>query len=217
MSQDLQFIGYEGSAKLRSVDLVSSSSVPVLDLRGENFVDVARVKINGAPSPEFIVLSKTRLLAQVPAAQVGGPVREVVVLTTRAELTASAAISLDIGVGAKLAEGKVRLVQRFLKVLLQTPGSDIFRPSVGGGLQRLLGATTPTGGAALKATASRAVTSTQVQLVADQAGRPELEDAERLGAATLLGIDFDPATTMFSLRVRLKSLDGETADAGISL
>jgi len=214
MSTDIQFLSYEGAATLRSID-IKTSPVLSLDVRGENFVDVVSVYINGLAAREFIVLSNTRLLAEIPLALVGAPITDVQVRTARAELTPQSIVHLDVGVGSRVAEGSVRLVQLFLKLLLTTPGTDVFRPDLGGGLSRLRGSTDNAGGSRLKAAAAQALEVTKTQVIALQANNPGLSASERLKSASLLSSSFEGST--LGVRIRLVSMSGDVADAGVSL
>jgi hypothetical protein len=212
MSQDLQVIAYQGAATVRRIALFQSP-VQTLDIRGEQFVDVAAVRVNEVDSPEFIVLSPGRLLARVPSSKLDAPITSVVVLSSRPDLTPRAGIFFDINVGGRVAEGQVRLVQNFLKLLLTTPGSDIFLPGSGGGLLSFVGSVTDPSGASLRSSATQGVDRAKTQLLGFQAGDASLSDDERIRSASVLAVDFDVATATLSLRVRLQSLSGEITDA----
>jgi phage baseplate assembly protein W len=165
-------------------------------------------------SPEFIVLSPRRILAQVPRNQRSASIESVVVITADDVRAPKAIVSfLAIAPRAQVAEGLSRLVQSYLKILFTTPGRDIFLPGLGGGLLSLVGeANTP---ANLKAASKIAISNTQSQLVRIQSQDPRLTNEERLKSATLLSSEFDPRNGTLSLRVRLKSVAGNAADAGV--
>ena len=214
MSLDLQFLSYEGVATLRSIN-IKTTPVLSLDVRGENFVDVVSVRINGLAAQDFIVLSNTRLLVGIPLALAGAPILDVQVRTARADLTPHSTVHLDVGVGSRVAEGSVRLVQTFLKILLTAPGTDVFRPDLGGGLALLRGSTDNAGGSRLKAAASQALEVTKAQVIALQANNTGLSADERLKSASLLSSSFEGDT--LGVRIRIVSMSGEVAEAGVSL
>ena len=112
----------------------------------------------------------------------------------------------------KRASGVVKLAQTFLKLLFTTPGRDIFNPTLGGGLLRVLG--TADNPAALKATGKLAVSAVQSQMIRIQAGDSRLDRNERLRSASLLESRFDPKTGTLSIRIRLTAVDGSTIDTG---
>lgn len=214
MSRDVQILSYEGSATLRSVNY-RSSPVPSLDVRGENFVDVVSVYVNGHAAREFIVLSSTRLLVEIPYALIDAAIESVSVRTAQTEITATTIIHLDVGVGARVAEGLVRLVQTFLKLLLTTPGTDIFRPDLGGGLRQLTGRTDNAQGTNLKASATRSVEVTKTQMIALQALNPAIDDSEKLKTAVLTSTSFEGTT--LGLRIKLTAMSGDSAEAGVAV
>lgn len=215
MTVDYQIIEFRDAAKVRNVGLFSSSPL-TLDVQGQEFREVTDVRINSVRSPEFIVLSPSRLLAQVPNSQLNGPIDSVAVFVASGRLASRAKITFEALVTAgKRAEGVVKLVQTYLKLLLTTPGRDIFMPNVGGGLLRAVGvAGRP---ADLKALGRIAVSNTQTQMIALQAQDSFLAQNERLQSATLLSVDFEPRTSTLALRIRLLALDGSTVDAGFTL
>lgn len=215
MTVDYRVIEFKSSTPVREVGLFLRDPL-TLDIRGEDFRNVAEVRINGIRSPEYVVVSPRRILAQVPRSQRSSPTGSVLVVTAEENLTSRALIEFMAVVPAgKVATGRVKLVQTFLRMLFTTPGSDIYAPKNGGGLMRVLGrADTP---ASLKASATLAVNRTQSQLVQIQAKEPRLDPSERLKSATLLSADFEPQTGTLSIRLRLTSVDGQTSDAGFLL
>lgn len=139
MSVDYQVLEYRDSAPVREVGIYSKAPL-TLDVRGDAFRDVSAVLVNGVRSPEFIVLSPSRLLAQVPTSQVSSKIGSVAVLVAQGRVLPRSVISFQAVVTAgKRTVGFTHLVQSYLKLLLTSPGSDIFSPSSGGGLLSLVG------------------------------------------------------------------------------
>jgi phage baseplate assembly protein W len=211
MSTDYQILEVKGSARVTKTGLYSKTPF-TLDIVGINFRDVIDVKINGYKSPEFIVVSPTRILAQVPRSQASAVISTVVVSTETKIDADSALISFTaVPSAGKQASGSVKLAQIFLKILFTSPGTDIFAPNIGGGLLDLIGSAKSPG--VLTAIAKTAVSSTQKQLVRIQSGITQLDRNEKLSNATLLQCTFDPQTGTLALRVRLTAVDGSTVDA----
>ena len=214
MSQDFQVLAFRDAAKLTRIGLLMEP-VLALDIYGRDFRDVSKVLINGVPSPEFIVFSLEHLVAQVPKSQIGAEFLSVVVLSARELNTPVSVISFEAAIGNRAAEGRTRLVQNFLMLLFTTPGSSIFDKNKGGGLYQLAGKTLTTG--ELRAEASLSVDRTRSQLIQVQAGDSRLDPSERLQAATLLGVDFNPQTSTLSLRLRLTAADGSTMEPSVTV
>jgi len=216
VSVDYQVLSFRDAAPLTSIDLLSVSGTPTLDIRGSNFSDVAEVLVNSVPAAEFIVLSQRRILAEIPASQLRSDIRSVEVVLAREGTARVTKIGLEAVVPGRTAEGRTRMVQSFLKALLTTPGTDIFTPGYGGGLRKKLVGVSASP-AHLKAEAAASVSATQTQVVQAQASDSRLAPSEKLRSATLLSVEYDARTTSLSLKIRLTSLDGATTDAAFQV
>src|SRR4051812_35422480 len=108
----------------------------VIDVLGADFRSVDEVLINKIASPDVIVVNKTRLVAQVPDSLLDQRVLSVTVLSRRLTVSAKSVLRFRIGSTPGKVTGILRLVQKFLKLLLTTPGSDIFNKQAGGGALR---------------------------------------------------------------------------------
>jgi len=211
---DYQVLAFHDAAPLRQVGFYSQEPL-TLDVRGANFVGVSSVHINGTLSPEFIVLSSTRLLAQVPDSERNSQLTNVRVTLARSGLTKTSIVDLDSVVPGARATGFTKMMQAFLRVLFTNPGEDLANPWLGGGMSRLIGsAGTPS---ELRAQASSAVSTAAQHLIRLQTRNPVLTDAERLRSATLLLAEYDQATTSVQVRVTLTAVDGTTGNPTVSL
>ena len=211
---DYQVIVFRDSAPLTTVGMVPGSPVPTLELQGSKFGGTVEVLINGVRSPEFVVLSGSRIWAQIPRSQVSRQLHSLAVLSASAGNQPSSVVSFRASAGRFVAEGRVKLVQTYLKILLTTPGTDVWYPWMGGGLQGLIGtySTEPS----IRAAAERAVTQTEQHMVRIQA-TSSASDTERLASARLQELTFSPSTASLSLTVRLVSLSGLASNAGLAL
>lgn len=215
MSQDVRIIRYERKVPVDTVARRTDFAYPVLELTGGPFTAVTSVRINGIPSPEYVVMSEKSLLVQTPPSQVNTPLDSLVVISETLVPGTEAPVRMIVGTGGDVAEGMVRLVQNFIRLLLTTPGSDIFRPSAGGNLQALIGSVTDRSGVALRAQVSQAVTRTLTQLLREQS--PTLPPEDRYQSATVLDVQFSPSTATLSVQIRLQNMAGDSADAGVTL
>lgn len=215
MTVDYQVLEFKSATPIQEVGIFDRAPL-TLDIRGANFKEVMEVRINGIRSPEFIVLTQRRILAQVPRSQRSAAVGSVTVISAKERLSQKAVISFTAAVSSgAVAEGPVRLVQNFLKLLFTTPGSDIFAPNQGGGLLKLIGSIGEA--ATLKARSTLSVGNTQTQMIRIQAQDPRLASSEKLKSARLLLAEFEPQAATLSLRIRLTAVDGSTADANVVL
>lgn len=211
---DYQFLSYQTLASLREVSLASTSGVPTLDIRGSSFSDVTEILINGFSSPEYVVVSSTRILAEIPVSQRDGSIRSVRVKTSQQREKGASIVAFDANVN-RVSSGWLKLAQSVLKVLLTTQGSDIFNPTVGGGLFSIVG--TAGSQSSFISQAALAVQNTQSQVLRLQAEETGLPRDEKLMSLTLLDSNFSPLTTTLSLRLQLTALDGITSALSLNL
>ena len=188
-----------------------------LELRGTGFMDVADVLINGYRSPMFIVESSTRIFAEVPSQVRGDIVTDLRVLLLAAAAGQESGVVLSVGGGQGYVSGPARLMQTVIKVLLTTPGTNVFAPTLGGGLMRLMGVpfNAPN---SLEVQVRQAISDTENQLLAVQsrsAGR--IPDSERLRDIQVLSVDADIDSSSLRVRIAVTAQDGSRVTTGVAL
>jgi len=119
-------------------------------------------------------------------------------------------IHLSLGRTFRPLKGLERLVQLFIKLLLQTPGSDKFNPERGGGLLRLAGPEM-LGSPALTTAVSMSVSRTKEQIYSLQRRVPRTPPDERLLDASPQAVGYDRDTTSLLVEVRILALSGQQA------
>jgi hypothetical protein len=187
-----------------------------LDLQGEDFNRATSVLINDLPSPEYIILAKNHMLAQVPLSLKNSPITKVTVLAEQPAVGRDSLLHFEVQSLKKLT-GIQRLVQLFCKFVLQTAGSDKFNPTVGGGLLQLVGSNIDRSGqGALAAAISSAVTRTRDQIFSMQSKNPAIPPDERLLSATTEAVGFDSTTTTVHASVLLRAMSGDQAVANLT-
>lgn len=211
---DYRVAAFRDSAKVTQVDIFSEDPLS-LDIRGENFVAVNQVLINGVPSPEFMVLTRRRLLAEVPVRLRLSAIQTVDVLLSRQGLTSTSSVSLEAVVPGARASGFTRMMQSYLKLLLTSPGEDFSDETLGGGLYDVVGSAGTQG--ELRAAAAQAVNIAESQMIRLQALNPSLPSSEKLRSATLLQAEFVPSTSSLNIQVRLTAMDGTTGSPVVSV
>lgn len=209
MAEDYQVIAFRDIAQLSRVDLYSSDPL-TLDVQGNGFVGVATVLINDVDSPEFVVLSASRILAEVPFSERNARLRSVKVLLSMNGISRTAHLDLRSTVPGGRAVGFTKLLQAYLRVLFTNPGEDIANPWCGAGLYVGVGAAGTPG--ELRALASSAVSVAEQHLIRLQAKNSALTDAERLRSATLLQAEYVQASTSLAIRLTLTAMDGTTGN-----
>lgn len=222
MAYDLQIVFPQEAIRLSRVRLtpVSPLGLPrALDIVGQDFRAVDEVMINDAPSPDVVVLSQTRLIAQLPDfLQKSLDVRSVAVLSRRLTITPRSYIRFRLSDQPGVVSGILRLVQLFLKVLLQTPGTDIWSRRSGGGALKNVGETFGSEeGADIISDFIISVDATSRQIIATQGRETRIPRNERLLTAQVLNVGYDRSLGALLASVEITSQAGRAATANLEL
>jgi hypothetical protein len=216
MAVDFQVVFPQTTVPLNSVTVQPGLNPRSLSIIGQDFTSVAQVLINNIASPDIVILSKTRLLAQVPSQLQNATLAQVTVTSTSLTLSPKSLILFQIGPQAGKVSGILRLIQIFLKVLLTTPGRDIFAPRIGGAALKDIGLTFGADqGGGIVSDIIISVDTTRKQIMAIQARDPTIPRAERLLAATVLNANYNRAEAALVVGVQLTSQAGQAATANI--
>jgi hypothetical protein len=211
---DFPLVAFQSTAKVTALDFFSGGSA--LDIKGEDFQNTSAVLINGDRSPTFVVVSSTRILADVPASQFATPIRNVSVLKTEVDGARSTVISFESAVPTSLLSPSTYLVQRFLKLLISSPGSDIFAPTRGAGILSLLGPI-PVAASAVGALVASKVQTAVSQMLEDQSDRTDMLPEEKLSSVQVLTAEYSARDTALDVRLRLIAETGSSVVAGVVL
>lgn len=188
-----------------------------LILEGADFTQATEVLINDLPSPEFMIVSDHQIVAQVPSPEVNKVLRKVAVLSEKPSPNRKSLLSFGLGSTMKGLQGLERLVQLFVKLLLQTPGSDKFDPGLGGGLYALIGKTfSGDTSKAIQAAAVSSLNRTRDQIIAIQAKNTRLPNDERLLTATVDAVGFNDSITTLMMRILVTAVSGRQAVANLT-
>jgi hypothetical protein len=215
MAADIQVTYPQQLIKISSVTLLDEE-VPTLEIIGDDFSAVDEVLLNDIQSPEVVILSKTRLTAVIPEEVRGQQIVNVVVVSYRTVFSQGSVVSFRVGGTNRKTSGISRLVQLFLKVLLSTPGSDIFNKTLGGGALRNVGKSfSRTNSGSIVSDFVISVDTTVKQIIAAQARQPRLPRDERLLSAKVTSARFDAEQTALVVSIELYSQAGTSATANI--
>lgn len=211
---------------IRFRDLLEVTSLPgfvpgltpaTLIVRGADLSSAETVLINEMPAPEFMIVNKSTIYAQLPEST--QRIATIEVLSSRFTRTIeSSKVQFAIGDKTRKVDGILKLVQLFTKWILTSPGSDMFNPSRGGGLQQIVGQVSTTKEMQpVLASITRSITNTVSQMRASQIGVPNLPVNERILSANLLGMDVYEAQMQARARVLIRSMGGADAVSALVL
>lgn len=214
---DVKILAIKDLLQITGAQTLANFSPKTLDIQGVQFLQATSVEINGLVSPEFMILNDNRLLAQVPSGQQNSIIASIAVYADMPSPTRSSVFLFEVGKSIASLTGLERLVQMFIKIALQTPGKDKFRPTIGGGLLALAGQSVGNDAqTALSSSAVSAISRTQNQIVSLQNQVPRIPPDERLLSATVLGVGFDTSTTTLALQVGITAQSGQQAVTNLS-
>jgi hypothetical protein len=214
---DFQIIEIRDLLPITAIRAVPNLTPRTLSVYGRDFTSTYEVHINEEKSPSVVIVNSQNLLAQVPENQGNAAIRNVAVISSRLTKTARSVIEFRIGDTTKAVSGITRLVQTFLKILLQTPGTDIFAKNIGGGVLRAVSRQTGKDGRSMVSDAKIGVERTQRQLIALQANDPALTLQEKLLYAKLLEANFVPAELALVTKIRIANQANQDMSVGLGL
>lgn len=219
MALDLQTVHPQNTIPVSRTSLITIGGLLALDVLGDDFRSVDEVFINDVPSPDVVVVSPNRLIAQLPDSLQEAPdVQSIMVLSRQLTLSASSVLRFRIGDTPGVVSGVLRLLQLFVKILLSEPGSDIFNKQMGGALLRGIGSDYGSDdGDRIRADATVAVDRTARQIISLQSRDGTLPRDERLLNARLVGATFSRASTSLFLSVEVVSQLGIPARLNLEL
>ena len=206
---DLQIISVQDIVPVSRVEVIASTYPVLYKVTGVDFRKVTEVLLNGVVTT-FAIFSSSVLLVDRPEQLRDDRLRTIQVLSGTFTLTERSIIKPKLETG--LLSGLMSLAQLFTKVLLTTPGRDVYRPDIGGNLPALVGqvAGAPTR-PDLKTSFVQAVARTKSQILELQANRVTLPADERLAAARVVSVSFEPQSGTLQGRVELISMAGDAA------
>ena len=215
---DLKILTIKDLLPITKVDYAANVTPLSLLIVGDRLDQTSEVYVNDILSPEFAVLSQNRILVQVPTSERKSVLRKVAAIATTPSMNRKSLLHFEMGKTVGSIVGLEKLIQSFCKLLLQTPGTDRFRPTEGGGLMRIVGRNVSKGDSKnLQASVVSAITRSRDQLLARQSTDRRIPADERLLSAMAEGVGFDTQTTTLSARIAVSAVSGKQAVANLTL
>lgn len=216
MSLDFQVVFPQELVPIDSVTILQGVNPPSVDVIGQDFRSVDEVRINDVASPDVVILSRRRLLAQIPAELRNQVPTSVTVISNKLAMTNKSVLRFRVGRVPSTVGGVLRLVQVFLKVLLTTPGRDIFAPRIGAGALKNIGLTFGKDeGGSIVSDFIVSVATAQRQIIAIQSRDPSLPPDERLLAAKVVSAGYNRNEAALVVSVEITSQAGRAARANV--
>jgi hypothetical protein len=215
---DLQILTIRDLLPVTGVDFAAKVNPPSIIIQGDRMDQASSVLINDAESPEFAVLSVNRIIAQIPASQLSSILRKVAVIATVPAVNRRSLLMFEVTSSIRKISGIEKLIQAYCKQLLQSPGTDRFRPNDGGGLLKLIGRNVSNGDTKnLQASVIGAIGRARDQLISRQGADRRIPADERLLSVTADAVGFDVLTTTLTASISLSAVSGKQAVANLTL
>lgn len=215
---DIKILVIKDLLPISSVE-IANEVIPIsLLITGDRLDQANQVLINDVEATEFVVLSSNRLLVKIPTSEINNTIRKIAVIANIPSTNRRSILHFEIGSSLKSIKGLEKLIQAFCKLLIQTPGTDRFRPDEGGGLIKLVGRNVSKGGVNnLQASVVSAVSRTRDQFLSRQGPNSKIPSDERLLTVATESVGFDATTTTLSARISLSAVSGKLAVANLTL
>lgn len=215
---DLQILTIRDILQVTKVDFAAKVIPPSIIIQGDRLDQASSVFINDIESPEFAVLAPNRIVAQIPTGELSSILRKVAVIATVPAMNRRSLLLFEVTSSIRKISGIEKLVQAYCKQLVQTPGTDRFRPTEGGGLLKLIGRNVSKGDSKnLQASVIGAINRSRDQLISRQNIDRRIPADERLLTVTADAVGFDPLTTTLTASISLSAVSGKQAIANLTL
>ena len=218
MAVDFQVAFPQEKVKVSLARPVPGLPVRTLEIIGDDFRAVDEVLMNEVPSPSFIIIDKNRLIAEVPSALRDSTISSISVLSKKLTVTPRSVIRFRIGRTPSKVRGILRLLQVFLRILFQTPGTDIFAPKIGGGALVHLGQSVSVEeGTDVVGDFIVSVDNTVRQLIQIQSRDQSIPPDERILTARVASAGFNKNETALIASIEVVSQAGRSAVARLEV
>lgn len=211
---DLKVLNAKVLLTINGISPVRGLLNPAVLLTGQDFNNTDSVVYNGVPALDFIIYSSTKLIVKVPTSQIGKDIVGMEVYSSVPLPNLDATLVFELTAPLKKLSGIERLVQSWMILFNTTPGTDIFSPTIGGGVRSILGRPV-NGNSAASADLALAIDKTKKDLVKLQTQDPTIPPEEKLLSADLGEVAYDPSTGVLGAKVTLTNMLGDVGQLSI--
>lgn len=181
----------------------------VIRLLGSRLDKAVKVLVNGKSMP-FTHQGRGEIVTVIPENDNG--VKSIDVITTAERISKRSFFEYMMGNDTRVVSGSFKLVQQFLKVLMTTPGTDIFNREMGGNMQNWVGQRiSMKNPQSLISKTVLNIVQTGITMTLAQA-RSNLPADEMLTDVQVLNAQLDPEDpSVMNLSIRLNTFAGRSA------
>ena len=183
-------------------------STPSISIVGPDLSTADSVKINGMVSPSFVVMNKSKIIAQVPESEVGKQIDVVVYSYDSGNTRRNSAINIGFGNVVGKTQGQSYLVQKFIKVLMTKKGSNVFNPAEGTEFYQLEGSNVTNNESVISALVNNAVSDAENFILDNQTNIQNT--SAKLSSAEVKRVRWLKDQQTISVSIAITSENGDT-------
>ena len=215
--KELSVTSVRASLPIKGKITILSKDPIILAIYGEKFQQARFVFINDIELSTFNIISNTQIQITVPSILPLDQIKTISVLSELFVLDKTNLIYFDLGNTIKSLTGIQKLVQQFIKLLLQSPGTNLFNKDAGGGLLSMIGKNTDGLTQPITSDIVDAVNRTKNYIIAKQSRNKRSPLDERLMDVSVNGISVGSDKVSVSVNLLLTNMTGRSSSASLSI
>jgi len=215
--KELSVTSVRASLPIKGKITILSKDPIILAIYGEKFQQARFVFINDIELSTFNIISNTQIQITVPSILPLDQIKTISVLSELFVLDKTNLIYFDLGNTIKSLTGIQKLVQQFIKLLLQSPGTNLFNKDAGGGLLSMIGKNTDGLTQPITSDIVDAVNRTKNYIIAKQSRNKRIPLDERLMDVSVNGISVGSDKVSVSVNLLLTNMTGRSSSASLSI
>lgn len=215
--KELSVTSVRASLPIKGKITILSKDPIILAIYGEKFQQARFVFINDIELSTFNIISNTQIQITVPSILPLDQIKTISVLSELFVLDKTNLIYFDLGNTIKSLTGIQKLVQQFIKLLLQSPGTNLFNKDAGGGLLSMIGKNTDGLTQPITSDIVDAVNRTKNYIIAKQSRNKRIPLDERLMDVSVNGISVGSDKVSVSVNLLLTNMTGRSYSASLSI
>jgi phage baseplate assembly protein W len=210
---DLNVIQKRAKIDITSFTIREVFNPPILDIYSAGgFNSADYVLINGVKSDKVSILSDKRILAGIPEGFT--EILSLAVYTSDTSRHGEFILTKGMGKRINMSQGIDRVIQKTIKILLTSPGSSMFSPKLGAGLNTMVAKNYASTGE-LSAEVSTAIRLAEESIIASET-RGDLHISNKLKAITVLEVS-SLGKDGISVALEIMNQAGETGRTAVSI
>ena len=210
---DLAVVQKKSKVDILSFNVKNIFNPPVLDIIAQRgLLDTESVTVNGEKCPKVSIISDTRILAELPP-----NIEQIIrldVFSYSVEGSSEYSIFSSMSLRPTTVSGISKVIQKVIKVLLTTPGTDIFNVEMGAGLGTLVAKNYANHGEI----SSEVITAIKLaeNSILESEVRADMPDSDKLGSISILEI-IPIEKVGVSISLEIINREGDTGRASVDL